>query len=74
MISSVMSKQMTTKEFAERVEMSRGRVIQLIWDGTISAEKLGRDWVIDEKYIDIVLSRPENRGRRKKSDTVRRAA
>jgi hypothetical protein len=57
---------LTTAAFAERVGLTAKRVHQLITGGVIVAEKLGRDWVIDEKYVEIIKNRPENRGRPKK--------
>jgi excisionase family DNA binding protein len=56
----------TTKEFAEKVGLTHGRIVQLIQDGTIQADRLGRDYFINESYIAIIKSRPERRGRRPK--------
>ncbi len=41
------------------------RVRQMIYDGSIKAEKIGRDWVINAKYVDVIKNRPERRGRKK---------
>lgn len=56
----------TTKEFAEKVGLTHGRIVQLILEKTIEAEKLGRDYFIDESYVEIIKNRPERRGRRPK--------
>ena len=53
----------TTKEVAEKVGLTRQRITQLIQDGRITAEKLGRDWVIDENQITVINSLPDNRGK-----------
>ena len=52
----------TTKEMSERVGLTLQRLHQLIKMGEIKGEKIGRDWLIEEKYVDIILSRPEKRG------------
>lgn len=61
-----MSRKLTTKELAEQVNLSPIRIVQLIQKGFIEAEKFGRDYIVDAKYIAIILSRPERRGRPKK--------
>ncbi|HEY8559545.1 MAG TPA: helix-turn-helix domain-containing protein [Pyrinomonadaceae bacterium] len=53
----------TTKEVAEKVGLTRQRITQMIQDGRIAAEKLGRDWVIDENQIIVINSLPDNRGK-----------
>ncbi len=62
-----MSKKLTTKEIAEQVKLSPIRIIQLIQNGFIEAEKFGRDYMVDSKYVEIILTRPEKRGRPKKA-------
>ena len=42
---------LTTKETAERLNVSTARVRQLILDGIIKAEKMGRDNVIAEEEV-----------------------
>lgn len=59
-----MSKKITTIEFAEKVELTPPRIRQLIMLGIIEAEKFGRDYMIDERYIDDIKNRPERRGRK----------
>ena len=60
-----MSKKITTKELAAGVELSDIRIRQMIHSGEIKAEKFGRDYMIDIKYVEIIKSRPERRGRKK---------
>ncbi len=59
-----MSKKITTIEFAERVDLTAPRIRQLILMGVIEAEKFGRDYMIDVKYIEVIKNRPERRGRK----------
>ena len=54
---------LTTKELADRVNLTPGRINQMIWSGEIEAEKRGRDYLIDDKYIEIIKNRPEKRGK-----------
>lgn len=65
-----MSKLLTTKQIAQEVNLSYVRINQLIKDGIIKAKKVGRDYVIDSKYIEIIKNRPEGRGRKRKSMEV----
>lgn len=60
-----MSKMLSTIEFAEIMSITPFRVRQMIYDGSIKAEKIGRDWVINAKYVDVIKNRPERRGRKK---------
>jgi hypothetical protein len=59
-----MNKKITTIEFAEKVDLTAPRIRQLIMRGFIKAEKFGRDYMINTKYIDIIKNRPERRGRK----------
>jgi excisionase family DNA binding protein len=43
--------QLTTKEAAQLLKVSDSRVRQLILEGTLQAEKKGRDHLIDEKDL-----------------------
>lgn len=56
---------LTTKQFGEKVNRTSARVIQLISTGVIEAEKVGDIYLIDPKYVQIVKSLPERRGRKK---------
>lgn len=54
---------LTTKELADKVRLTPGRITQMIWSGEIEAEKRGRDYLIDDKYVALIKSRPEKRGK-----------
>lgn len=69
-----MKEKLTTKEMAEKVGLTYGRINQLISSGEIVAEKIGRDYFIDSKYVQIINSRPEKRGRPRKTKNTRQAA
>ena len=66
-----MSKMLSTIEFAEMMNVTPFRVRQMIYDGSIKAEKIGRDWVINAKYVDVIKNRPERRGRKKAAEKLR---
>ncbi|HYE72614.1 MAG TPA: excisionase family DNA-binding protein [Blastocatellia bacterium] len=53
----------TTKEAAEELGVTIGRVRQLVLDGTIKAERFGRALVISKAEIEKAKKRPDNRGR-----------
>ena len=53
---------LTTKQFSERVGLTIQRIQQLIKLELIQAEKVGRDYLIAENYVDIINNRPERRG------------
>lgn len=61
-----MGKLLTTKEVAELVGLTYVRINQLIKDGTLPAEKVGRDYMIKESDVELIKQRPETRGRKKK--------
>ncbi len=61
-MSNITTGLLTTGALAQRVGLTTKRINQLITNGDIKAEKLGRDWVIAEEYVEILKSRPENRG------------
>lgn len=54
---------LSTTQVAERVNLSRARIAQLIRDKIIIAEKIGRDWIIDEDQIPVIENLPDNRGK-----------
>jgi excisionase family DNA binding protein len=62
-----MAEKLTTIEFAEAVGLTDIRIRQMITRNELPAEKKGRDWLIDSKYISTILNRPERRGRPKKA-------
>lgn len=59
-----MGDKLTTNQFAEKFDFSPFRVRQLIRAGTLPAEKFGRDYMIDSKYIEVIKNLPETRGRK----------
>jgi excisionase family DNA binding protein len=62
-------KLLTTREAAARLGISVLRVQQLIWDGRLPAEKIGRDYVINE--VDLKLVENRKPGRPRKTQTGR---
>jgi excisionase family DNA binding protein len=54
-------KQLTTPEAAERLGITVARVQQLIWKGRLPAQKLGRDYVINEDDLKLVAERRPGR-------------
>jgi excisionase family DNA binding protein len=52
---------LTTKEAAARLGISVMRVQQLIWDGRLPAEKMGRDYFIKEDDLKLVEDRKPGR-------------
>jgi excisionase family DNA binding protein len=62
-------KLLTTKQAAERLGVSIGRVHQLINEGRLPAEKLGRDYVIREEDLKLVEGRKVGRPPKAKIET-----
>lgn len=54
---------LTTKEIAQRVKKTPTRITQLIYENVIEAEKIGRDWLIDENQICVIANLPDGRGK-----------
>jgi excisionase family DNA binding protein len=52
---------LSTQEAAALLGVTIGRVQQLIWDGKLPAEKVGRDYVIQD--VDLHLVSDRKRGR-----------
>jgi excisionase family DNA binding protein len=59
---------LTTTEAANKLGVTIGRVQQLIWDGLLPAQKIGRDYVINEDDLRQVENRPKA-GRPSKAKT-----
>jgi excisionase family DNA binding protein len=55
---------LTTKEVAELLGVSVRRVHQFIEDGRLPAEKMGRDYVIKEDDLKLVVDRKPGRPRK----------
>ncbi|HJR05885.1 MAG TPA: helix-turn-helix domain-containing protein [Pyrinomonadaceae bacterium] len=62
-------KLLTTKQVAERLGVSIGRIHQLINEGRLPAEKLGRDYVIREEDLKLVEGRKVGRPPKAKTET-----
>jgi excisionase family DNA binding protein len=54
----------TTKEAAERLGITRRRVVALVTAGRLPATKFGRDYMIREKDLKLVESRKVGRPRK----------
>ena len=59
-----MERKLSTNEFADETGLTPARVRQLILDKILPAEKFGRDWSIDVRFIEFIRNRPEKRGRK----------
>lgn len=57
-------KLITTKEAAEKLGVSRLRVQQLIWSERLPAQKIGRDYMIQESDLKLVEDRKPGRPRK----------
>jgi excisionase family DNA binding protein len=53
---------LSIKDAAERLEISNVRVFQLIQEGSLPAQKIGRDWFIQEDDVEAAKNR-RGRGR-----------
>jgi len=51
---------MTAPQAALAIGIHRTRIWQLIRNGTIKAEKVGRDWLIDEVEVERVKGLPSS--------------
>ena len=52
-------KLLSTAEAAAKLGVTIGRVQQLIWDDLLPAQKVGRDYVINEDDLKLVENRPK---------------
>lgn len=57
---------LTTKQAAERLSISVPRIHQLINEGRLPAQKVGRDYIIDESNLKLVGNRKVGRPPTKK--------
>ena len=60
---SIVNMTLTTKEAADRLGVSLGRVHQLIKEERLPADKKGRDYLIEEKDLRLVSNRKVGRPR-----------
>jgi excisionase family DNA binding protein len=56
-----MPEELTTKQAAEILGVSVRRVLQLVYDGRLPAEKHGRDWAIKAEDLELVKERKPGR-------------
>lgn len=49
---------LSTREAAKKVGLTKGRICQLIRSGTISAFRAGNVWLIPEKELEKIKSKP----------------
>lgn len=56
-----MPEELTTKQVAQILGISTRRVLQLIYDGRLPAEKHGRDWAIKVEDLELVKERKPGR-------------
>jgi excisionase family DNA binding protein len=66
-------KLLTTKEAALKLGVSVLRVQQLIWDGRLPAEKMGRDYFIKEEDLKLVEDRKPGRPRKPQDEKAKAA-
>lgn len=55
---------LTTAQVAAELGISVRRVQALIWSGQLPAEKVGRDWVIQQSDLEMVRERQPGRPKR----------
>ena len=67
-------KLLTTKEVAERLGVTVTRVQQLIGEGRLPAEKMGRDYFIQEADLKLVADRKRGRPPKAKAETSSKAS
>lgn len=65
---------LTTKETAERLNVSVRRVHQLIEEGRLPAEKMGRDYFIKDEDLKLVEDRKPGRPPKGKGETTSKAS
>ena len=65
-------KWLTTKDAAERLGVTVGRVYQLINEKRLPAQKVGRDYLIDEKDLKLVADRKPGRPKAKPTQAKKR--
>jgi excisionase family DNA binding protein len=46
---------MTTQQVASELKVTDARVRQLLADGKLSGEKIGRDWIVRRKHLNSYL-------------------
>ena len=56
------NKWLTTKEAAESLGITTGRVLQLYWSGELEGEKTGRDVLINPQSVEAAKARKTKPG------------
>jgi excisionase family DNA binding protein len=59
---------LSTSEAAERLKISSIRIRQLIREGRLPAQKVGRDYIIQEKDLELVEDRRNGRPPKAKNE------
>lgn len=67
-------KWLTTKDVAERIGVTVGRVYQLISEKRLPAQKVGRDYLIEEKDLKSVAHRKPGRPKANPTKAKKRKA
>lgn len=62
-----MEMKLTTAQAAEKLKVGIRQIQKLISDGRLPAEKLGRDWFIEDEDLKLVNERPKT-GRPRKAE------
>jgi excisionase family DNA binding protein len=65
---------LSTTQAADILGVKQARVRQLILAGRLPARKIGRDWVIRQKDLELVMVRPVGRPPKKHTEKARPAA
>jgi excisionase family DNA binding protein len=52
---------LTTKQAGEILGITARRVVALIYNGRLPAQKVGRDWIIEEKDLEKIRNRRPGR-------------
>ena len=60
------ARMLTTRQAAEQLKVTRGRIHQLILCGFLPAKKFGRDYQLEESDVEAAKNRPP-RGRPRKT-------
>jgi excisionase family DNA binding protein len=58
----------STNEAADRLGLTARRIVALIADGRLPAQKVGRDYIIDERDLRLVSERKAGRPRKSLSE------
>jgi excisionase family DNA binding protein len=65
---------LTTRQAAERLGVSQPRIYQLIRERRLPAEKMGRDYFINEEDLKLVADRRPGRPRKAQAEAGKKAS